>query len=267
MNKEQFGFQNKKFSTDAVLFFTETVVENHENGQNTAAIFLGLAKAFNSISHKIFLKKAECFTFSEPSVILLRSFLEERSQCVKIGTEEHIFLNHGVPQGTVLGPLIFLLYVNDFSEKIKGDFEFVQFADDTSILCRYEPGGTIATKIENILLKTDSYLKENQLTLKADKTELLYFSTREEFEPKVTFNRNLIKSAESCRYLGIHLDSKLTFEAHLNVVLKKMAAAIPSLYLVRNRYTFGSNVASFQIFSPVSFVIQWSLFTNIASKK
>ena len=88
----------------------------------------------------------------------MRSFLEERSQCVKIGTEvsEHIFVNLGVPQGTVLGPLIFLLYVNDFSEKIKGDFELVQFADDTNILCRYEPGETIATKIENILLKTDS---------------------------------------------------------------------------------------------------------------
>ena len=109
LNKEQFGFQNKKSSTDALLFFTETVVENHENGKNTAAIFLDLVKAFNSISHNIFLEKAESFNFSEPAVNLLRSFLEEGSQCVKIGTEvsEHIFLNHGVPQGTVLGPLIF----------------------------------------------------------------------------------------------------------------------------------------------------------------
>ena len=114
--------------------------------------------------------------------------------------------------------LLIPLYVNDFSKKIKRDFELVQFADDTSILCRYEPGGTITTKIENILLKTDNYLKENQLTLNADKTELLYFSTRDELEPKVTFNGNLIKSAESCHYLGIQLDSKLTFEAHINVV-------------------------------------------------
>ena len=110
--------------------------------QNTAAIFLDLAKTFNSISHKILLKKAESFNFSEPAVDLLRSPLEERSKCVKMGIEvsEHIFVNHGVPQGTVLGPLIFLLYVNHFSEKIKGDFELVQFADDSSILCRYKQG-------------------------------------------------------------------------------------------------------------------------------
>ena len=207
LNKEQFGVQNKKSSTNAVFFFTETVIENHENGKNTAAIFLDLAKPFNSISHNIFLKKAECFNFSEPAINLLKSFLEERSQCVKIGTEfsEHIFVNHGVPRGTVLGPLISLLYVKDFSEKIKCDFELVQFANDTSVLCRYEPGETIVTKIENILLKMDCYLKENQLTLNADKTELRYFSTRDELEPKVTFDGILIKFAESCRYLGYTL--------------------------------------------------------------
>ena len=187
----------------------------------------------------------------------MRSFLEERSQCVKIGTEvsENIFVNHGVPQGTVFGPLIFLLYVNDFSEKIKGELELVQFADDTSILCQYEPGETITTKIESNLLKTDNYLKENQLTLNADKTKPLYFSTRDELEPKVTFNGNLIKSAVSCRYLGIHLDSKLTFEAHLNVVLKKMAAAIRSLYLVRNHITLEVRLQVFKslVLSHLSF--------------
>ena len=121
LNKEQFGFQNKKSSIDAVLFFTDTVVENHENGQKHCSNFFRPCKSIQSISHNIFLKKEESFNFSEPAVNLLRSFLEERSQCVTIGTEvaEHIFVNHGVPQGTVLGTLIFLLYVNNFQKKSK----------------------------------------------------------------------------------------------------------------------------------------------------
>ena len=143
-------------------------------------------------------------------LIYLKYFPEERSQCFKIGTEvsEHISVNHGVPQSTVVGPLIYLnirtpkylLHVNYFSEKIKGNFELVQFADDTIVLFLCKPGETIATKIESIVLY-----------LNADKIELLYFSTRHELEPKVTFNGNLIKSAESCRYSGFHLDAKFDF--------------------------------------------------------
>ena len=89
-------------------------------------------------------------------------------------------------------------------------------------------------KLKIFLLNTDIYLKKNQLILNAHKTEVFYFSTRDDFKSKNTINGTLIKSAESSRYLGIHLVSMLTFEAHLNFVFKKMAAAIRSLYLVRN---------------------------------
>ena len=93
--------------------------DNNDNG----AVFLDLAKAFNSISHVIFLKKAENFNLSQSTFLFLKSFLENRTQCVKLGIDfsDKININHGVPQGTVLGLLIFRLYVNDFSEKLEGE--------------------------------------------------------------------------------------------------------------------------------------------------
>ena len=94
-----------------------------------------------------------------------------------IDLSDKVTINHGVPQGTVLGPLIFLLYVNDFSEKLEGENDVVQFADDTSIICKFERNENIPQKIEKILEQTDKYLTENQLTLNTDKTDVLLYKS------------------------------------------------------------------------------------------
>ena len=121
-----------------------------DDNNDTGAVFLDLAKAFNSISHEIFHKKAENFNLSQSANLLLKSFFENGSQCLKLGIElsDKITINHGVPQGTVLGPLIFLLYVNEFSEKLAGENDVVQFADDTSFICNFERNENIPQKIE-----------------------------------------------------------------------------------------------------------------------
>ena len=109
INKEQFGFQKKKFATDAILELVETVSANLDQRKETVAIFLDLAEALNSISHNIFLKKVEMYGFSQEAKELLFSFLANRRQKVELNGifSDCEILNHGVPQGTVLGPLIF----------------------------------------------------------------------------------------------------------------------------------------------------------------
>ena len=237
LNKKQFGFQSRKSSTDAVLYFIEKIIGNMADNNDTVAVFLDLAKAFNSISHEIFLKKAENFNLSQSTILLLITFLENLTQCVKLGIDlsDKITINHGVPQGIVLGPLTFLLYVNDFSEKLEGENDAVQFADDTSIICKIERNENVPQKIEKILEQTDKYLTENQLTLNADKTEMLFFTNHTNSHPEFSFKGEVIRPAHACRYLGVQIDSNLTFENHLNSLLSKMANAIRSLYLVRNQ--------------------------------
>ena len=151
MAKKEFALPSKFIEK---INFIEKIIGNMQDN-DTGAVFLDLAKAFNSISNEIFLKKAENFNLSQSTILLLKSFLENRTQCVKLGIDlsDKLTINHGVPQGTVLGPLIFLLYVNDLSEKLEGENDVVQFADDTSIICKFERNENIPQKIEKNIRK------------------------------------------------------------------------------------------------------------------
>ena len=138
INKNQFGFQKKKSAVDAVIVLTEKINEIVDKGELGMTIFLDLAKAFNSISHTILLQKISNYGYSENAIELLKSFLTDRKQRVRIGSKfsNWLTINHGVPQGTVLGPLIFILYVNDFQEQINTVSNVLQFADDTGMICQ-----------------------------------------------------------------------------------------------------------------------------------
>ena len=87
LNKNQFAFQSRKSSTDAVLYFIEKIKGNMKDNNDTGAVFLDLARTFNSISHEIFLKKAENFNLSQSKILILKSFLKNRTQCVKLGID------------------------------------------------------------------------------------------------------------------------------------------------------------------------------------
>ena len=119
-----------------------------EDNNDTCAVFLDFAKAFNSSSHENFLKKTANFNLFPSTVLLLKSFLANRKQCVKLGIDssDKININHGFPPGTVLGPFILLFYLNGFSEKLDDENNVFQIADDTSILCKFERNEIIPRK-------------------------------------------------------------------------------------------------------------------------
>ena len=123
-------------------------------------------------------------------------------------------------------------------------------------------------KLKKILEKTDKYLTENQLTLNADKTEMLFFTNYTNSDPEFSVKGEVIQPAHACRCLGVQIDSNLTFENHLNSVLSKMANAIRSLYLVKNQIPLKARIDVFKsvVLSHLSFsgvVLQTLTVKNI----
>ena len=122
---------------------------------------MDLAKAFNSISLDIFIQKIEKNGFGENARVLLNSFLNNWKQCLRNGIVESdwTIINYGVPQDTVLGPLVFIIYVNDFGEEIGKFSNVLQFKDDTAILCHEKNEQCLKAKAKKILMESEQYME------------------------------------------------------------------------------------------------------------
>ena len=125
-----------------------------------------------------------------------------------------------MPQRTVLGPLIFLLYVDDFSSNISTTEKVIQFADDTSFVCRGQKG-SLHRKVTEIIQKTEEYVEMNKLTLNTNKTELIFFSRKNSDFESIFYKNEVLTTQKSCRYIGIQIERILSFEEQLNKTLKK----------------------------------------------
>jgi len=197
-------------------------------------VFCDLSKAFDTLDHTILLKKMKSFGFSDKTIDWFKNYLSNRKQYVVLDNTSSSFMSikTGVPQGSILGPLLFLLYVNDLSSSTQA--KIISYADDTCLLTPISLNNSnlsIETQTNSVNKKLDNlynWLSVNKLSLNIKKTKfmLFHFYQRElkEFQiPKLKINNNVIEKVDTFKFLGIHIDSTLSWHKHINETSNKIS--------------------------------------------
>ena len=234
----QFGFRSKHSTIHALIDITEKIRSALDKNKVTCGIFVDLQKAFDTVNHDILLYKLNCYGFRGIINDWFRSYLLERKQKVCInGFESEVkILKHGVPQGSVLGPILFLLYINDLHKCIKFSSSF-HFADDTNLLNISNNYKTLQRNVNRDLKSLHEWLLANKISLNNDKTELIYFhKIRSEIPTnlKIKMHGKILYHSNKIKYLGVYIDEHLTGKAHCEELVKKLSRAIGILAKTRH---------------------------------
>ena len=216
----QFGFRQKHGTTHALYKLHNDILINKKARKGTKAVFCDLSKAFDVLNHKVLYHKLETYGITGCCHAIITSYLHNRVQKVvvnEIGSEIVDQKRIGVPQGSVLGPLLFLIYINDIPSAVQ-DCDTILFADDTVFYTTKED-----QVLNNDLERAKVWFKKNRLILNPGKTQLIHFCKNTDVNVeidnvKITQSRN----DEAVKYLGVEFDSSLKFKQQIRKIEKKI---------------------------------------------
>ena len=239
--EKQFGFQKNKSTEHAILHLTNDVIKSFEKGQFTIGVFIDLSKAFDTVDHEILIKKIERYGINGNILKILKSYLKNRKQYVFYDstTKDFLSITCGVPQGSILGPLLFLIYVNDLS-RASSLLTEIMFADDTNLFMSNSNIKQLFSDMNIELAKVSTWFKANRLSLNVDKTKwtLFHSSSRKRFIPEVLPNividELVIEREEITKFLGVLIDENINWKTHIEYIISKVSKSIGILYRVRD---------------------------------
>ena len=235
--KNQFGFRKNFSTTHALLDITEKIKDSIDNKKFACGVFVDIRKAFDTVNHKILLRKLEHYGVRGIPLLWFESYLTNRHQFVSIDNFSSKLspISSGVPQGSCLGPLLFLIYINDLPNT-SDILSFFLFADDTNIYFEHKSLDKLEYIVNKELRKINNWLIVNRLSLNIKKTNFIIFHPfNKPLKHKITlvFGKNAIKECKAIKYLGVMIDSTLSWKPHCDKISNTISRITGIFYKIR----------------------------------
>ncbi|KAL9986631.1 hypothetical protein ACROYT_G000802 [Oculina patagonica] len=238
----QCGFRKNHSTESAAISFTDTIRRGMDQGLLTGAVFIDLRKAFDTVDHEIIVSKLNAVGIAETELSWFKDYLRNRTQQVSIENELSQISNitSGVPQGSILGSLLFVLLINDLPTRLKicGS---LMYADETVLFHSSRDVHAIEKALSSDLEVVENWLGDNSLFLNKTKTERVLFGTAARLSSETNFSiyvsGDLIKRVSEYKYLSVVLDDALSWNAHVKYVLGKAGKRLGMLSRIRSDVT------------------------------
>ena len=240
INESQSGFRKNYSCHTALIQLTDNILHSINENKFIGLLFVDFEKAFDVINHSLLLRKLQLYKLSPELIHLILSFLSDRKQLVMVNenSSDLMPVRHGVPQGSVLGPILFSIYVNDLPCFVKCKCEM--FADDTSLCSSNSDSCRLTSDLQVNIDRLIDWTQLNHMSLNAHKTKCMYVSARQKrqkmktnFEPLYIDNR-IVEEVNSHKILGVIIDKDLTWTDHVMSLGKRLSTKLLQLSKIKN---------------------------------
>ena len=239
----QYGFRKKHSCSDAIMELVSEILKNNENGIHTACIFLDLSKVFDTLNPAILLQKMQNYGIRGIANQWFTSYLSKRRLRVRCGMDRDPGLTYsssydveyGTPQGSCLGPLLFLIFTNDLYRNLE-NCHAILFADDTTVYKGHRNRNYLRWCTETDLMKLTDWFRANKLTVNINKTVFMSFGTKNGKLESIELSGETRNHSENTKFLGLWIDEKLNWSKHCNTLITKLKRNLAIVHNTKNLF-------------------------------